>query len=764
MEQGNKRMDHIPGNDFGGMKLTFHELEAIANSIPGGVAQFAHDEGLTLLYANDGFYQICGYSREDLAGKTGNDILCMLFPDENRNVIAQSGLEQLQPGGKVELECRLIKKNGGPAWVRLNAACSTNSSGVSVICCIFADITGENLLNQKLRHEQERYRMITEQLNDVFFEYNFENDTIYVSSKWEELFGYRFPNENVLAFLSTGEAVYDDDKKALSQIPSNASQGILSSELEIRFRKAGGGYIWTSVSATVICDDEGNPVKAIGKVADIDQRIREREKLISSAQRDPLTKLYNKVAVESYIRTCIRASDGDIRHALLIIDIDNFKGVNDNLGHLFGDAVLSEISAKLRTLFRSTDIIGRFGGDEFVVFLKNVGENDKIAQKAQAICDIFRETYTGQNRDYKISGSIGIAMYPNDGQNFYELFKKADSALYEAKNRGKDGFVIFGENEKTDTQQEIVLSGDHPDRRSAQQIIKNSFTMDIYEMLSETRDGRGAIQFILRMIGLEFRADRVLIYENDGGVFLSTYEWYAESTKIQKERKKPYGDFSNAYFHFITHGFYYCSDIEAAEKNEKAYRYLKSREIKSFLQCPVFDGDVLKGVVSFDFKSSLTEDEQKILIEISKIIGSFLLRYRSKQELKKERDLLRKMADSVNLWSYVIHPDTYRLLYMNPPVKRAAPGAQIGDYCYRALKMRDDRCENCPVEKLGNTEASAFADIYDAERDLWFNATASPVNWNGDKAALLCQTDITRYVNGGKKPMHRVEYELTISE
>jgi diguanylate cyclase (GGDEF)-like protein len=127
----------------------------------------------------------------------------------------------------------------------------------------------------------------------------------------------------------------------------------------------------------------------------------------------------------------------------MIIDIDNFKDVNDSHGHLFGDSVLTEISGKLRDMFRSSDILGRFGGDEFIVFLKNMSDKEMIAEKARMVCDIFRDTYTGKNKDYKISGSVGVSLYPNHGKTFSDLFHKADSALYDAKCRGKDCYVIY---------------------------------------------------------------------------------------------------------------------------------------------------------------------------------------------------------------------------------------------------------------------------------------------------------------------------------
>jgi len=449
MKQGNMQADGELEDHSGIAEITFSELQAITNSIPGGVAQFALDENLTLLYANDGFYKISGYTRNDFANKTGMDILEQYVVPEDITYIFKSAWEQLEHSSDIKLEYRITTKSGGIVWVHTNASSVVSSRGTNVLQCVFADITSEKLLRQELLIAQERYLIITERFNDVFFEYNFENDTMQTSSKWEEIFGYKSPEENVISSILSDGIIYDDDKMIFCKIIDRARRQNPNSQLEIRLLKVGVGYIWTSVDVNVICDQTGNPVKIFGKITDIDTRMREREKLISNAQRDPFTKLYNKTAVESFIRTCLRTTENS-QHALMIIDIDNFKGINDSLGHLFGDAVLTEISTKLRTLFRSSDIIGRFGGDEFIVFVKNVGENDdKITEKAKAVCEIFRETYTGKDKDLKISGSVGVSVYPKDGENFYELFKKADLALYNAKTHGKDGFVIYGEKKQS---------------------------------------------------------------------------------------------------------------------------------------------------------------------------------------------------------------------------------------------------------------------------------------------------------------------------
>jgi PAS domain S-box/diguanylate cyclase (GGDEF) domain len=740
MDQGNKYAEQIPSAYPGAANMTVHEMQRIVDSIPGGVALFAREGESTLLYANEGFYRICGYSREDLLGKPGADILELLVPLENSEELLKHISEQ--HGDGVWLESRIRKKDGGSGWVRLNLS---PSPVADTVCCIFTDITREKQFQQELQMQQERYRIITEQLNDVFFEYNFDNDTMYASSRWEELFGYPLQGKHVMSSVLTGDYVYDDDKEILTKILSRANEGIPTSELEVRIRKAGGGYIWTSISTTIICDDAGKPVKVIGKIADIDERKREREKLISNAQREPLTGLYNKVAVESYIRTCLRASDKNIRHALMIIDVDNFKGVNDSLGHLFGDAVLKEISAKLRTLFRSTDILGRFGGDEFIVFIKNVGENQQIAQKANAVCDIFRETYTGDNKDYKISGSVGISIYPEHGKNFYELFKSADTALYEAKNRGKDGFVISGDADPAPEGKHDLSSA--PASLPTPNRVMKSIVTDVYQMLNETKDVHSALQFILQLMGREFLANRVFIFEKDG-VFRKTFEWHAEN---KKPLKTPglYAGFDYALRRFREDGYYYCPDIALSEEENGVFRALKFSGVKALLQVPVFESGELTGVIGLEGDLPWPIDERRILLDVCKIIGSCLTNYRNNERTQKELSLLRSVNERLGLWSYVVEPGTWRLLYLNSAVQHAAPTAKPGDCCYRVLKGRNSVCEDCPAARLEASSGCTAANLFDVRRKQWFHTTAAPTDWNDSGAVLLCSADIARLAKSG---------------
>lgn len=151
----------------------------------------------------------------------------------------------------------------------------------------------------------------------------------------------------------------------------------------------------------------------------------------------PLTGLYNHVTTTVLIDKAIAESKSDSRHALFVIDIDNFKTINDQLGHLLGDEVIEEIGAKLKEQFREDDIVGRIGGDEFVVFLQNIPSNKVVSLKSRVLNELFRNLQARGNVECKISCSVGVSSYPADGKNYHELFRKADIAMYAAKKAEK---------------------------------------------------------------------------------------------------------------------------------------------------------------------------------------------------------------------------------------------------------------------------------------------------------------------------------------
>ena len=180
-------------------------------------------------------------------------------------------------------------------------------------------------------------------------------------------------------------------------------------------------------------------------VINIVGKIRSNEKkkeLEDKADTDLLTGLNNKLATERKIKEYM-AKHPDRQSMMFILDIDNFKKINDTMGHAFGDEVLRSLGHQIGSIFRATDIIGRVGGDEFMVFLKDIPNDETILKEARKVEEFFKNFQAGEYVKYKATASIGVAVFPQEGAEFEALYKAADQGLYKAKKRGKNQLAFY---------------------------------------------------------------------------------------------------------------------------------------------------------------------------------------------------------------------------------------------------------------------------------------------------------------------------------
>lgn len=223
-------------------------------------------------------------------------------------------------------------------------------------------------------------------------------------------------------------------------------QGGRVDTLEYRRTNDEGVMNWYLASSNYTQDPETGDILSFTFIVNInEQKVHELE-LDHRANYDGLTHVLNKVSLKSAINDAVRehgrrGSDGV--HALMVLDIDYFKSVNDEHGHAFGDIVITDFANRIKKTFRENDIIGRVGGDEFVVLLKDARNKESVADKAQELIESARDVYEIHDQCRKITASVGIAMLGKDGMNFTELFASADKALYMAKSRGRDQYAFY---------------------------------------------------------------------------------------------------------------------------------------------------------------------------------------------------------------------------------------------------------------------------------------------------------------------------------
>ncbi len=206
-------------------------------------------------------------------------------------------------------------------------------------------------------------------------------------------------------------------------------------------RRVGENMVrWIHNDIRFIVDVDSGHLCVMLSAKDIDEEKREEQKLVTAAKMDRMTMLYNRqTTMDSIIRTL--HDEPENNHVLFMIDVDNFKNLNDTRGHQAGDEFLIDLAGEIKRSFRETDIVGRVGGDEFFALMRNVPGDSITVRKAQELLNTIQEV-CADYEDLKLSSSIGISMYPQDGTTLEELYAQADAALYEAKHKGKNQFMF----------------------------------------------------------------------------------------------------------------------------------------------------------------------------------------------------------------------------------------------------------------------------------------------------------------------------------
>ena len=275
----------------------------------------------------------------------------------------------------------------------------------------------------------------------VMFSYRPAEDRVVFSAPFSPALRGQLCFSNAAALFRDSDLIHENDRRDFFRLLERCGQESGWVNNTLRFSVAEERYEWLEAYLhEEILPSSGESVIS-GTLVDLSDWKNEVDRWKEKATRDALTGLYNREYFERAVSDCLEA--GTLATAAVVfIDIDDFKNINDTLGHMLGDDVLCCIAKRVLSVFRHTDIVARYGGDEFVVFVAGIGRADLIKRLGQ-LCNLFRFPYRNGSVTYQISGSIGAAMFPDDGGTYAELMNHADCALYAAKERGKDQFLLY---------------------------------------------------------------------------------------------------------------------------------------------------------------------------------------------------------------------------------------------------------------------------------------------------------------------------------
>ena len=557
------------------------------------------------------------------------------------------------------------------------------------------------------KFDTEIYRTLNDVENIIYFKWTIADDIMeFVGSV--ETSDYDLPQ--VVSPASTvffgGNFVHPEDggkfEKFFDEMfwlqQTRNDSKYFSSKVRLR-GKGDRGYLWAEFRLLLYFDDNG-PAIGFGCICNINVKQLWQMELQHSAEHDVLTGFLNKVATQRNIeRYLSKLTATDLPPAFIIIDADGFKAINDSFGHLFGDGVLTDMGNAIRGVFRQKDIVGRIGGDEFVVLFCDMPSQDVLERRCTELLQNLNRNYTNNNDSLPFSVSIGIALYPEHGTTYTELFKRADRALYESKSRGKNRYSIYhmgliGRNFSVESAR---------DPKHAEDIRQKAFEDNMLEfilnLLYETQNADMTISVCLGMFGKQFNLDRVAVakFNKSSNHYVVAYEWLSPNgfSHSSKDHMEKYGDYTNAYCSIVDSNYHPTAYgvLSICENTYDRYpeytEVFSTLKIGSFVYSQISHGSDIVGNVCFETSSSsyiFSQEEFTKINIFSVLLGNILFNRENDNVSEKMSIHLQNILDHMQEFIYVVDKDTYEPIYFNNTIRQTLMNSTNDKKCYKPFK------------------------------------------------------------------------------
>lgn len=546
---------------------------------------------------------------------------------------------------------------------------------------------------------------------------------------------------------------YDETVKTLE---AQLKSGLSDCTAEFRIQRKDKEIRWAEGRCRLVMGTEGQNFFYCALVDNTDSKLLSQH-YREQARTDGLTGLLNKEASKRAVNQYLweEAGQGEDRGngAMMIIDIDNFKTINDTRGHLFGDMVLSQIGTALKKLFRRSDIVGRIGGDEFMVFLRDMNDSAQAAQHGQRIIQCVSGLMKEEESGLKVTCSVGVSLYPRDGQNFDQLMSRADIALYYGKLMGKNLSVCYEERMSTMEKLHSLVQNRVPTKIETDEKGPESYEVvqHIFRTLYQSETREQAVSAVLELIGRHYNVSRAYIFESslDGLRVSNTYEWCAPGISSQKQEGQDVcwnTELPDYKSNFDEKGIFFCPDAGNLQATPQLKRLLEKRKVKSLLQCTICSQGEMIGLAGFDEcgeKRFWSQEQSQVLFYVCRLLALFLQQKREGKRMNLRIQELEGILNRAPDWVYVMDPESWELCYVNQTVEKEAYGPAIGKPCYEEIGAQEGPCPGCPVlsQENGGQESGKF---YDGSLKRWFQVQTVPIRWKDREALAVFRQGLGR--------------------
>lgn len=525
-------------------------------------------------------------------------MLELLHPDDIKGFLDM--LEHLQEGEQcaiVRMKCYNNQYRYLYMTVWLNGRVYDGFASFTFDFCDIMEIKDRYAV---YKHLVKKYRGFMSLSSLLFFEYTFEDDELKI---------YHYVNVKSCPLLTRK---LDDIRDEIEESTQISIKSKAEFNIFYEFLKKGTDRFYTQLDAKALIPDEEETIQyqikgstmyqkseksmVVGIINVCGKKEKKESYYLTEGALDPGTGLFNKRAINEYAVEKIQECEKEKKSFYLaVVDIDDFKKVNDTYGHMFGDEVISKVSEIMKNVLDARGMVGRFGGDEFMIVIENVETEEGLRRILKTIVKHILWEYEASQDKLMITTSWGIAKYPDDGASYEALFEKADKALYIAKAKGKNRVIIYDKKKHSDFKQDGNDSRDSGIRMIASDEKKASamteLTIELYQK------GKEALPHVMEMMSAYFGIDGVVIYQGEEMKRLFSYGKYVNPIDAFPQiMNRQYID------RFDELGIYEESNIQRLSNIfPDMYRLYEQQEIGKFIQCISVDNATVKALVSFDF-------------------------------------------------------------------------------------------------------------------------------------------------------------------
>lgn len=413
------------------------------SEIPAGLARVRYAvDAIEPLYANDEFFALLGYRRD------GADRFYPLDIVQSRGWRAFcDGLHDHIGAGERDFEIEVNQETAKGALLWTLARCRYDAERGTVTCLVL-DVSSWVATSERLRMSEDAFRIAAQMSGKNIATYDLATRSLTMQGAVEGCLTAPACMLNVPDCLLADGMVAPEHVGTIMDLYRDMQAGVPRGSAMLRMKDFDTRcFRWFQVDYSLVFDSENRPVYAVVAFGDTtEQHERELEQKVR-AERDALTGVLNRATFEDMCERLIEHTESHHHHALIMADLDRFKMTNDQYGHVMGDRVIIESVAGMASAVRDDDLIGRVGGDEFMMCLRGISSRAVVEAVAQRMCAAVREaTDADADQHGPVSVSLGIAMYPADGTTYEELYRNADKAMYRAKRFGGGSYAFYSDD------------------------------------------------------------------------------------------------------------------------------------------------------------------------------------------------------------------------------------------------------------------------------------------------------------------------------